>query len=266
MQRAEEKKPAKSPEMKPLSKHLSQTNLNALSSSIKEDKTRSRGHIFNSIAKDVIGQSTPDLSNYEPREEFKSNNGQQTARNQRLNFDEYLAEYEKAKQNGRNKSPSEHRSKYFNDVFSSSINFSNKNQGMTTPFVEKIMKEIPRHERTHYEHDGQQHLNVFQQDNGLRDQYIPDIPAEFKKTIDEKDLTKPKNRFKNWQPIMRNLESTYDVKDVNLRSYNYSPPEQEVIDPSRRVQMGGKKLFMSKKEGIERANNFSSGYMAPSYR
>ena len=46
----------------------------------------------------------------------------------------------------------------------------------------------------------------------VQPQYVPDIPIEFKRTLKDEEIIKPKNRFKNWQPKMRDLESTYDVK------------------------------------------------------
>lgn len=78
-------------------------------------------------------------------------------------------------------------------------------------------------------------------------------------------LLNQNNRFRNWQPNVRNLDSTYEVKDINFTS---SVPSQydNIVDPSRRIGMGGKKLFMSKENGIEKANNFQSGYIPPNYR
>ena len=63
---------------------------------------------------------------------------------------------------------------------------------------------------------------------------------------------------------MRNLESTYDVNDVKYVPDVYSK-EDDLIDPTRRVDMGGKKLFVDKTTGIQKHNNFSSGYVPPYY-
>jgi hypothetical protein len=191
---------------------------------------------------------------------------QNTARPQRLNFDEYLAEYEQAKKAERNKSPGEHRSKYFNDVFSSSVNLgvNGKNQ---SPKMQKVIQELEhRSQRAHFNSD-RNSSPILQEETSYRAQYVPNIPAEFKKSLDEKDLVKPKGRFKHWEPVMRNLESTYDVKDVPLKSDYYKKQDDSYIDPSRRVQPGGggKKLFMSKQGGIERSTNYGPGYIAPSY-
>jgi hypothetical protein len=41
----------------------------------------------------------------------------------------------------------------------------------------------------------------------VKPQYIPDIPMNFNKNLLDADIIKPKNRFKNWKPIMRNLQS-----------------------------------------------------------
>ena len=59
---------------------------------------------------------------------------------------------------------------------------------------------------------------------------------------------------------MRNLESTFEVKDVKIRSDINVTDTNELIDPTRRISLGGKKLFMTKENGIERATNFSAGY------
>jgi len=250
-----------------MSKNSSQTNLNAFNSSIKKNSHADRGSVFNSIARDVLTQSTADLQNFE-REESKnglanqkltirqSYNDQQVqpsyreyvqAQNKnsddRLNFDEFLSEYEQKKKAERERSPGEHRSKYFNDVFNSKLSIGAKNE----PMSGRIIREIePKTQRTHYE-GNHRYTNVLQGEynakpelNGtvahlkfIAHSYIPDIPQSFKKTIDEKEIYKPTNRYKHWTPNIRNLDSTYEVKDVGVSSSN----------PSMRMQFGGKKLY-----------------------
>ena len=133
MQKVEEK-PQVIAEPKRMSKHASQSNFYALGSSMKvDDKTKSRGNIFNSIGKDVIGAAPLEVPNYQPREETKIYSGLQTSRNDKLSFDEYLTHFEKAKQTEGKRSPIESRSKYFNDVFASKVNLGSKNDGHSSP-------------------------------------------------------------------------------------------------------------------------------------
>ena len=91
-------------------------------------------------------------------------------------------------------------------------------------------------------------------------QYIPDIPYEFKTTLNDENIIKPKNRFKNWKPQMRDLDSTFDVKGVKIPTGNYYSEADDLVNPTRRIGMGGRKLFMTKENGVERSNNFQSGY------
>jgi hypothetical protein len=59
--------------------------------------------------------------------------------------------------------------------------------------------------------------------HNVRPQYIPDIPMNFNKNLNDVDIIKPKNRFKNWKPVMRNLQSTYEVRD------NQFPREKYIV-------------------------------------
>eukprot|EP00345_Euplotes_harpa_P006655 CAMPEP_0168318534 /NCGR_PEP_ID=MMETSP0213-20121227/535_1 /TAXON_ID=151035 /ORGANISM="Euplotes harpa, Strain FSP1.4" /LENGTH=175 /DNA_ID=CAMNT_0008319617 /DNA_START=821 /DNA_END=1348 /DNA_ORIENTATION=+ len=174
-----------------------------------------------------------------------------------MDFDEYFTEFQHAKRQDNNKSPGEHRSKYFNDVFTSSINLGSTGKQLP-PNIKKVMMEINSEQRGGRLPMGSQGTPV-KSEYSYRS-YLPDyMPHSLSIAVDEKDLVKPKGRFKNWQPAMRNLESTYDVKDVKIRSDRIVTKPTEPIDPTRRVQLGGKKLFMTKEFGIERANNLQSG-------
>jgi hypothetical protein len=291
----EENQPEKPQGSLNLIKSGSQTNLNALNSVSKSNSQSSRGSIFNTIGKGVLAQSTPDLTNllrqshdtnqsqdyYAQRQEeakketynpIKSPqldiriqkgdfaNPLLTTRNERhMKFDEYLSQYEQERLKDRNKSPGESRSKYFNDVFKSSVNLGASGKG-TSPHVKKIMMEVDS--RSGYIPKAE-HGTPYKSERSYG--YIPDMPVNIPIAIDEKELVKPKGRFNNWKPKMRNLESTFEVKDVKIRSDNPLTNTTELIDPTRRVQLGGRKLFMSKENGIERANNFSAGYIAPNY-
>ena len=97
-------------------------------------------------------------------------------------------------------------------------------------------------------------------DDKEKPQYIPDIPQDFKKTLGDEDIIKPKNRFKYWKPVVRNLDSTYEVKDVKVGPTPHLTESHDLVNPNRRAGKGGKKLFMTKENGIERANNYQSGY------
>lgn len=267
MPKIEEKPVQKHVEKRELGRALSQTNLNALNANPRNDEHRRSSTFLSTIGNNVIGKATPDVApSYESREESKHYSGTLTARNSNnLNFNEYLAEYEKIKMAERNKSPAEHRSKYFNDVFNSKLNLGSKPDVKESPYVHRIMKEIQsKGEKAHYTPNRERELNIFKSDSSYQPQYIPQIPQQFSRTLEEKDILKPKNRYRNWEPIMRNLESSYEVKDIKLSPSLAIKDEDDLINPSRRVQIGGKKLFMDK-NGIEKANNFSSGYMAPTY-
>jgi hypothetical protein len=258
-----------------LIKNGSQTNLTVLNGSIKQNNDR--GKIFNSIGKDLVKKSNSDLHAYakESRESSGFNgeenkfindrNGHSPSRvknlrSDKMRFDEFLSEYEKIKHAERNRSPGEHRSKYFNDVFNSNLSIGNKND---TPRVSKIIKQIDSYtQRAHFENN-KGLTNVLEGESGFRPTYIPEISETLShKTLNSEEIYKPKNRYKHWTPSMRNLESTYEVKDVSLSNQMQGVP---LIDPTRRVQIGGKKLFMSPKEGIERSHNYPSGYMPRSY-
>ena len=273
-----------------LIKSGTQTNLNVLSSISKSNSQSSRGSIFNTIGKGVLAQSTPDLTsllrqNSDPnlnqdylpqiQEEVKKEtynpikspqldikiqkgdfaNPLLTTRNERhMKFDEYLSQYEQSRLKERNKSPGESRSKYLNDVFKSNVNLGATGKGVS-PHVKKIMMEVDS--RSGYAPKAE-HGTPFKSEHSYG--YIPDLPNNIPIAIDERDLVKPKGRFNNWKPKMRNLESTFEVKDVKIRSDNPLVDSSDLIDPTRRVQFGGRKLFMTKENGIERANNFSAGY------
>ena len=178
----------------------SQTNLSVLNSS---NKMSSRGNIFNNAGRDLITQSTTDLTKLKDKEPLNSS--------KRMNFDEYLVEYDRIKKAKREKSPGEHRSKYFNDVFSSNVNFSTsknivpKYTNNTSPYA------VPGQYKSE-----QTPLVQNTESEKIRDTYVPDIPKEFRQHVNQKDLFKPKGRFKNWRPVVRDLESSYDVKGIDF--------------------------------------------------
>lgn len=258
-----------------LARSGSQTNLNILNNSLKQNNDR--GKIFNSIGKDVIKKSTSDLHAYvEDSREKATYNGEENKfindrngyspsraknlRTEKMRFDEFLSEYEMKKHFERNRSPGEHRSKYFNDVFNSNLSIGNNNPPSHGP---KIISQLTPHTQRAHFNNNKGLTNVLEGESSFKPTYIPEIPETLAhKTLNSEEIYKPKNRYKNWTPSMRNLESTYEVKDVRLSSEFTDGP---LIDPTRRVQIGGKKLFMCPKEGIGRAHNYPPGYMPPSY-
>jgi hypothetical protein len=206
-----------------LSKNSSQTNLNVLNSS---NKMSSRGNVFNNVGRDLITQSTTDLSKFKDNDLYEPQQQNSFRNSKKLEFDEYLVEYERMKANERNKSPAEHRSKYYNDVFSSNVNMGNKKD--VAPRVQKIMMEINNKSNNepltarpmHYSTP----MTKFQQ-NQIKDTYIPNIHKDFKPQVDGKELVKPKGRFKHWKPVMRDLEGSYQLEEPT-----FSPKRQ--VSPS----------------------------------
>lgn len=192
-------------------KSSSQANLNVLSSSSK--MSSSRGTVFNSAARDMITQSTSDLMKY--KESMDIDPVPVTYREtKKLNFDEYLAQFERDKVAERNKSPAEHRSKYFNDVFNSSVNLGNQNK-KETKNVNKIIMEIEARANENSENKRYSYptpMSQFQQQQ-MKESYIPTITNSYAKRVEQDELFKPKNRYKHWKPIMRDLEPSYDVHD-----------------------------------------------------
>ena len=58
---------------------------------------------------------------------------------------------------------------------------------------------------------------------------------------------------------MRNLESSYEIKGVEVDPNSNIPDSEGIVNPNRRAQIGGKKLFMSKENGVEKFNNYQTG-------
>ena len=192
-------------------KSTSQTNLSALNAS---QKFSSRGNVFNTAGRDLITQSTSDLSKLKDNDMYEPPTQEsQFQDSKKMNFDEYLIEYERIKAAERNKSPAEHRSKYYNDVFSSSVNLGNKKD--TNARAAKIMMEVEqkfdKEPLTARPICHPTPMTKFQQQM-IKDDYVPSIPAEFKKQPEKKELVKPKGRFRDWRPEMRDLESSYQVE------------------------------------------------------
>lgn len=58
---------------------------------------------------------------------------------------------------------------------------------------------------------------------------------------------------------MRNLDASNDIKGVQISNSKYLTERDDYVNPARRVQIGGKKIFVSKERGIESLSNFQSG-------
>lgn len=58
---------------------------------------------------------------------------------------------------------------------------------------------------------------------------------------------------------MRNLDASNDIKGVKISNPKYLTESDDYVNPNRRVQIGGKKIFVSKERGIESLSNFQSG-------
>lgn len=123
-----------------LGRSSSQTNLSALKDREKHNDLR-RSKVFGAIAQDVI-KVTPEPSNYqrenhldtqrkvkisESERKLNSNEAYSPPRHNnksphRKDFDQNYYDYHKKKETLRDVSPPEHRSKYFTDVFASTVN------------------------------------------------------------------------------------------------------------------------------------------------
>lgn len=279
-----------------LNKHASQTNLDALRSSQRNMDQRNREGLYENklgSAQDLhLSNNYNGLNDYATRDNKEDkferasgpilsprNNGifgklgnQITSRDKRvMDFDEYLSEYEKAKAANKIKSPDEHRAKYYNDVFSSSLNFGTQKQG--SPQVQRLVEEIEsksgkggyNQNRNHSTLNLKHHTPTpTQRYERPMDRYVPDISQEFKAAA--VDVVKPKGRFRNWEPTMRNLESTYDVKDVKLKYDGVNVSTENVVSQPKRINKGGKKLYVNSKDGSDMASNLITGFTHSSYR
>lgn len=144
---------------KGIGKSASQTNLNALGGQERINEMR-KSKLFNSIGRELVN-ATPEISKYgkddlndrveisqDERKISSHNNNPTIFNNGSINvtnspgFDNYYSEYQKRKDYERNKSQSEHRSKYCNDLFSSTVNLGLGDQ--------KILREIEIGGKLHY--------------------------------------------------------------------------------------------------------------------
>ena len=98
-----------------------------------------------------------------------------------------------------------------NDVFSSNVNFSTSKN-----IVPKYVNNTSPYAALGQYKSEQTPLVQNTESEKIRDTYLPDIPKEFRQHVNQKDLFKPKGRFKNWKPVVRDLESSYDVKGIDF--------------------------------------------------
>ena len=131
---------------KGMGKSSSQTNLTALGGQGRTNELR-RSKLFNTVGRELVN-ATPEpqnfpIDNLNDRVEINQderkisshnsynptifNNGSFNVPNS-PGFDNYYANYQKRKETEHNKNPSEHRSKYFNDVFASTVNMGIETQ------------------------------------------------------------------------------------------------------------------------------------------
>jgi hypothetical protein len=71
-------------------------------------------------------------------------------RSGKMNFDEYLIEYERFKNIEQKKVPAEHRSKYMNDVFSSSLNLGAGNAQDSSHKIHKVVDQMMTKGKSHF--------------------------------------------------------------------------------------------------------------------
>eukprot|EP00344_Euplotes_crassus_P006023 CAMPEP_0197004808 /NCGR_PEP_ID=MMETSP1380-20130617/25737_1 /TAXON_ID=5936 /ORGANISM="Euplotes crassus, Strain CT5" /LENGTH=371 /DNA_ID=CAMNT_0042423725 /DNA_START=200 /DNA_END=1313 /DNA_ORIENTATION=+ len=254
-----------------LGRSSSQTNLSALKDQEKHNDMR-RSKVFNTIAQDVI-KVTPESSNYqrdnhldtqrrikisESERKFNSNEGYASPRHNnkspyRKDYDQNYYDYQKKKETLREVSPPEHRSKYYNDVFASTVNMGPMKSSEYSRKSSPRLREPEIRGKIHYEHKSNLSSNFAVKDSqkDFKPNYVPQIPQDYKIQLDEKDIVKPKNRFKNWQPVMRNLDASNDIKGVQISNSKYLTERDDYVNPARRVQIGGKKIFVSKERGMK---------------
>lgn len=160
------------PKYTAVSRSTSHANVEGMRRQNSTDAIR-RSDMIGSPDQDIVNyQATPDITyhregldsldnaleehklntqRYEPRNDHshlvKSLSSQRSGK---MNFDEYLVEYERFKNMEQKKVPAEHRSKYMNDVFSSSLNLGAGNSQTGSHQIHKVVDQMLTKGKSHY--------------------------------------------------------------------------------------------------------------------